>query len=108
MKGKIDFDKLMADDGSALAVGGLKKKNTGARLTKSGLTTEQLEVLSSYVLGLIGFAISAHIDRMAINKLSIRFKKKGANQTLSIKGPLTRVYERARHHKEPMLAFTHS
>lgn len=42
-KGKIDFEKAMADDASGLALGGLKKRHTGARLTKSGSTTAQTE-----------------------------------------------------------------
>jgi len=35
MKGKIDFEKALADDASGLAFGGLKKKHAGARLMKS-------------------------------------------------------------------------
>ena len=107
MKGKIDFEKALADDASGLAFGGLKKKHAGARLMKSGLTTAQMEALSSYVAGFIGFAISAHIDQLDIDNLSIRFnKKKGSDQSLSITGPLTRFYERARHHTEAIPAHT--
>lgn len=99
MKGEIDFEKALADDSSGVALGGVKKRRGGSRLMKSGLTTEQLEVLSSYILGFIGFAVCARIHQVDIDNLSIRFKKTDAGQTLSISGPLTRFYERARHHK---------